>query len=313
MIAFRYAALMASIEHESVVELFRGRPELAPSMMGSLLGVTSPEFATAQVSEAGAEQLTPTEHRADLVICLRDESGAAVQAIVVEVQRRRDPEKSWIWPAYAANIRAKRHCPTTLLVVAVDAGVAAWANEAIQIGPGMRDFKPLVLGPSVLPAVTEAEQAVAAPELAILSAMAHGNSSQGLAVVQASLAAINQLGDDHAAAYFHAVYNGLGDVIRAAVEQIIMQQAQTTEPLPPFLQQFVDRGISEGETKGKAAGEAIGETKGRAHALIRLLTRAGLPLTDADRQRITNCQDPDTLDRWLDNAWGAKSASDVFN
>ncbi|WP_437808051.1 hypothetical protein [Sorangium sp. So ce1078] len=38
---------------------------------------------------------------------------------------------------------------------------------------------PLVLGPEGVPVVTDAEQAMAAPEVVVLSAMAHGQGEAG--------------------------------------------------------------------------------------------------------------------------------------
>ena len=56
-----------------------------------------------------------------------------------------------------------------------------------------------------------------------------------------------------------------------------------------------------------------GELKGGRDALLRLLARAGISLTDDDRVRIQACSDTATLDRWLDNLLGAKTATDVLS
>jgi hypothetical protein len=42
-----------------------------------------------------SDQLIPIEFRADLVLELRDWSGAVVLAIVLEVQRDKDPDKKF--------------------------------------------------------------------------------------------------------------------------------------------------------------------------------------------------------------------------
>ena len=76
------------------------------------------------------------EYRADLVIRLLD--GASVLAIVVEVQLSRDERKRFAWPAYVANLRARRELPVCLLVVTADHATARWAATAIDLGGGNR-------------------------------------------------------------------------------------------------------------------------------------------------------------------------------
>jgi predicted transposase/invertase (TIGR01784 family) len=66
-----------------------------------------------------------------------------------------------------------------------------------------------------------------------------------------------------------------------------------------------DEGVEEGVVKG--------ELKGRREALLRLLARAGIALSDDDRARIQACSDVATLDRWIENVLGAKTAADVFS
>jgi hypothetical protein len=66
--------------------------------------------------------------------------------------------------------------------------------------------------------------------------------------------------------------------------------------------------LAEGEIKG----EIKGKLEAKRDAVLRLLMRAGITLTDDERARILTCADPATLDRWFDNALGAKSAADVL-
>ncbi|MEP7122809.1 MAG: Rpn family recombination-promoting nuclease/putative transposase [Byssovorax sp.] len=60
-------------------------------------------------------------------------------------------------------------------------------------------------------------------------------------------------------------------------------------------------------------GEAAGELKGRRDTLLRLVGRAGIALSEEDRARIQSCIDEATLDRWIDNVFGAKTATDVLS
>jgi predicted transposase/invertase (TIGR01784 family) len=73
-----------------------------------------------------------------------------------------------------------------------------------------------------------------------------------------------------------------------------------------------DEGVEEGHKAGLAEGHKAGLVEGKRDSLVRLLLRAGIALTDADRTRIQACTDPATLDRWMDNVLGAKTAAEVL-
>jgi len=317
---------MPTLEHNGFVEMFRENPSLAPRLLETLFGVKLPAYASVTVVESSLDQLIPVEFRADLVLELRDASGALVLAIVLEVQRDDDPVKKYSWPVYVTVVRAQKRCPTIVLVVAPDAAVATWAAENIDLGLGLGNVKPLVLGPASVPEVTDQAEAEQETELAILSAVAHGNGPNGLAVVLAALGALGRLDQEHAAAYFQIVYHGLREPVRRALEALIMERmTKEKAAFPPFAQQLIDRGklegvregMREGELKGMREGELKGmregELKGKRDALLRLLGRAGITLTEDDRDRIRACTDTATLDRWVDNVLGAKTATDVLS
>jgi hypothetical protein len=64
--------------------------------------------------------------------------------------------------------------------------------------------------------------------------------------------------------------------------------------------------------EGLAQGLAEGLAQAKRAALLRVLSRAGIALTDDEQARIAACADLATLDRWFDDALGAKTAADVF-
>jgi hypothetical protein len=64
--------------------------------------------------------------------------------------------------------------------------------------------------------------------------------------------------------------------------------------------------------EGVEAGIELGEVKGKRDSLLRLLARAGITLSEAQRTIIETCTDPKKLDQWFDRAIGAKTADDVF-
>lgn len=68
----------------------------------------------------------------------------------------------------------------------------------------------------------------------------------------------------------------------------------------------------EGVEEGEIRGEIKGKLEGKRDTLLRLLVRAGVSLTEENRTRILACTDAATLDRWIDNVFGAKTAADVL-
>ncbi|WP_433929396.1 hypothetical protein AB3662_37415 [Sorangium cellulosum] len=309
---------MPTLEHNALVEMFREHPALAPRFLATLLHVEVPPHASVAVVESSLDQLIPVEFRADLVLELRGATGTLVLAIVVEVQRDVDPDKRFSWPTYVTVVRARKRCGTVVLVVAPDAGVAAWAAENIDLGLGMGNVAPLVLGPAVVPEVTDPADAEKETELAVLSAVAHGNGPNGLTVVQAALVALGRLDQEHAVVYFQLIWNGLREPMRQALEALVMErQIEGEATFPPFVQRLIDRGKLEGELKGMREGELKGmregELKGKRDTLLRLLARAGLVLTEDESARVQARTDIATLDRWIDNVLGAKTAAEVLS
>ncbi|WP_437994709.1 hypothetical protein [Sorangium sp. So ce145] len=309
---------MPTLEHNGFVDMFRENPSLAPHFLEILFHLDLPPYATVAVVEASLDQLLPVEFCADLVLELRDGAGALVLSIVLEVQRDIDRRKGYSWPVYVAVVRARKECSAVVLVVAPDAEVAAWAAQKIDLGLGLGTLQPLVLGPASVPEVTDQAEAEKETELAILSAVAHGNGPNGLAVVQSALGALGRLDHEHAAVYFQIVYNALRDPMRRALEALIMErQTEGKATFPPFAQQLIERGRIEGIREGKLEGIREGKLEGileaKRDALLRLVARAGIALTADHRERIQSCKDPAILDRWVDNALEAKDASEVLS
>ncbi|WP_437662317.1 hypothetical protein [Sorangium sp. So ce1182] len=141
----------------------------------------------------------------------------------------------------------------------------------------------------------------------------------GLAVVQAALVALGRLDQEHALVYFQLIWNGLREPMQQALEALVMErQIEGEATSPPFVQKLIDRGklagIREGELEGIREGELKGlregKLEGKRDTLLRLLARAGIALTENESARIQTCTDTATLDRWVDNVLGAKTATE---
>jgi hypothetical protein len=136
---------------------FRSDPRLASELLSGPLGVAVPAFSEARVEPSTMAELKPAEVHADLVVVLRADA-RPVLGIVVEVQRKEDPDKLFAWPAYVAWLRRKLRAETCVLVITQSERVANWASRTIVLGPGAA-LSPLVLRPSSVPVIEAVEEA----------------------------------------------------------------------------------------------------------------------------------------------------------
>lgn len=288
---------MLSATHEALVRLFRNRPELAPELLRGALGVTLPAYAQARVESAELTDVAPAEYRADLVVLLVDSK--PVLAIVIEVQLQRDDRKRFTWPVYVAGIRARFECPACVLVVTPNDAVATWARMPVDLGPGSR-FEPLVVGPSAVPVVRDVGQAVADPELAVLSAMAHGDDAPEIAVsiAFAALEASRTLDDERALLYSDLIFASLGEAARVAFEELMVRNDYEYQ--------------SDFAKKHQAVGRAEGKAEGEASALLTLLDARGIAMSPDDRDRILACNDVAVLERWIRRAVAIAIIDELF-
>jgi hypothetical protein len=262
---------MPSGPHEWLLQLFRNRPSLAPELLRDALHMELPQFTEARIDSADLTDVQPAEYRADVVVRLLD--GASVLGIVVEVQFSADPRKRFAWPAYVANLRRRLECPVCLLVVTADEAIARWAAKPIDMGCGNR-FAPLVLRPSGVPEVTDEAQAHADPELAVLSAIAHGKDSDTDKSAQIALAARNavrDLDEDRSKMYFDLIDIHLSEAARRAMQAMDTRKYE-------YQGEFARRYVAEGEARG--------EIKGRAALVIRQLALRFGPLPQQVETRI---------------------------
>jgi hypothetical protein len=249
---------MPSLTHEGLVSLFRNRPELAPELLRDALGIELPAYAEARVESADLTEVLPTEYRADLVVLLID--GKPVFGIVVEVQLelRDDDRKFFTWPSYVANLRAYLECETCVLVVTPSEAVAARASKPIRLGPGST-VSPFVVGPKAVPVVRDAEAAKRDPELAVLSAMAHGGEEPELAVQIATAAFAGAAGLDAERALLYAdlVRISLSDAARRAFEDLMAT------------------GSYQYQSEFHKKADALGRARGDAFAVLTVLEARG--------------------------------------
>jgi hypothetical protein len=224
--------------------------------------------------------LKSPEFRADLVVVLTLRDGAPVEGIVVEAQLARKARKRFVWPLYAAALRARFEIPVTVLILTVNDAIARWASRTIAIGGG-NTFTPLVIRLSRIPAVTDPARALDELELAVLSVMAHGrdkNVRRAARIVAAAWEATEltvRLDPKRAEMYF--------DLMAASMSENVRRELRTMDPdkyeyQSRFARRYVAQGWRKGKAEGKAEGMAEGTVEGRAALIVRQLTlRFGAP------------------------------------
>ena len=255
-----YGCCMPSPLHESLLLLFRNRPALAPELLRDALQLKLPDYSDIRIDSADLTEIQPAEYRADMVVLLL--RGQPVLGIVVEIQLSRDERKRFVWPAYVANLRARFECPVCLLVVTSKESVASWAAKPIDMGNGY-SFVPWVLGPAGVPAIRDPIRARADPELAVLSAIAHGrnpDSDWSASIASTANAAIEGLDGDRWKLYFDLVMTSLSGAARRKLQAMDPAKYQ-------FQSAFAKRYVAMGEAQGKARGRL----EGRAELIVKLL------------------------------------------
>jgi len=282
---------MPSLTHEALVLLFRNRPELAPELLRDALGVELPAYAEARVEAADLSDVIPAEYHADLVVLLVD--GKPVLAIVVEVQLQKDERKPFTWPVYIAGLRARFECPTCVLVVTPSEPVADWARTPIGLGPGSL-VVPFVIGPKAVPIVRDIEAAKRDPELAVLSAMAHGKGDMAPEVALAALAAAAGLDEERALLYSDVIMASLSEASRTALEKLMAT------------------GNYEYQSDFAKTHRAQGNAEGEARGVLKFLEARGITVSADQKARILACTDIEVLDRWIRKAVSVTTADALF-
>lgn len=124
-----------------------------------------------------------------------------------------------------------------------------------------------VLGPSGVPVVTDARVAQQNPELAVLSAMAHGrdaNVTRAIDIAAAAQRAASGLDLDRSRIYLDLIMNSLGEAARRALTDMDPRKYV-------FQSDFARRYIALGRAEGIEEGRSEGRTEGRAALILRQL------------------------------------------
>lgn len=288
---------MPKITHEALVTILRSDPKLLVDIVwperqidASSIHLTHTEFVDVNLPEC----------RADGVLLVGDEPKAPEWALVAEAQDCVDPKKRRRWPGYVTGVFGRHACPVDLVVLTVDREVAAWAARPITAGrlPGALTFTPVVVGPDQIPRITDADAARRSPELAVLSAVAHGDEPGAEAIALAALVAAGDLDNDRGILYVDLVFHHLAPAARALLEQLMATANYE------FQSDFARKFFFEGRAEGEARGEA--------RMLLHLIELRRIPASEQDRERILACMDCAQLERWAARVLTARTMDEIF-
>ncbi len=226
--------------------------------------------------------------------------------LAVESQGKPDPDKHNSWTYYLAHMYAKYRLPPFLLVVCKDKATAAWASEPIRVGRGFHTSMvvfPLVLGPGILPVITEPDEAARDLGVAVFSALAYA-TDPGLTAILDALA--SGVADD-------AGKSGSGDVDRvdwAEIVEIGLGEGPGREYWRNLMATYTPNFPGSNSIVEESWLE--GRAKGRAEDILRVLEVRGVETPDPVRDRVTACTDLDVLGTWLDRSLSVARAEELF-
>lgn len=282
--------------------LVRSDPQVITQLVSSAIAVELPSCDGARLAPCDVTEWGARELRADTVFVLPGDNGTTELAVVVEVQFGRDESKTWSWPAYLVNVRARLKCPTMLVVVSPDRAIAKWCRKPIETGHPRLVLEPVVVGPDAVPPVVDPAEAARQPSLAVLSCLAYSDTDGVDPVLRATLEALNTIDRDDARRYHDVLRAVLSKSTLVRMEQLMLDDKYT------FKSDFALMHIAQGRAEGRAEGLAEGEAK----AVLAVLKARGLKVSRTIRQRVLGCRDVEQLKAWVERAVTAERASDVF-
>ncbi|WP_344981826.1 hypothetical protein, partial [Streptosporangium fragile] len=214
---------MPSPQHDSLIQLFRDRPQLAVEILRDLLGQDLPATPLIRLESPTFNTRPSDDIEADLVIVLGPPPSPA-HAVIVEIQQDKSKNPRQL-ARYAAALWLLLNCDVTVLVICPDARTAAHYAQPIDSGLTGYRLQARVLGPDGIPAITDPQQAAAQPELSAMAVMVHGRDRK---VVEAFAAALAELPDEHAPKYYEYAYSMSAPEVRRLLEEIM---TSTTWPV----------------------------------------------------------------------------------
>ncbi|GIH27342.1 hypothetical protein Aph01nite_56520 [Acrocarpospora phusangensis] len=302
---------MVTPRHEGLTGIATLDAGITAEALRALFDLSIPN-GEARVLSCDLSEAVPAVYRADAAILYASRDTSL--GVIVEVQLRPDHRKHDSWLAYIANLRARDHTPTCLVVICPNRQTATWASLPIETGhPGLT-LVPLVIGPDNTSVITDVAEAVGNIGLAAIAAITHSENPQIRAILAALTEALNHIDPAAAQRYAEYVTVALTGTAKTEMEQLMATKSYLYQG--KYAQSLIEEGrasgIAEGRASGIAEGRASGIAEGEAKSLLFVLEKRGVELSETDRKNVLSCTDQELLTAWLERALTARSVEDVF-
>jgi hypothetical protein len=206
--------------HAFLARMLRESPSLALRLVELIAREPSPPCATLEPIPAQLWDSRPRGYsRPDAAYLIKDIDGKLLSPLVLVVQLGPSPGKKDEWLHCMATLLARFRSLVTFVVVTLDRDTERWCAEPLVLDHGPSVFYPAVVGPSVIPRITDIAHAKTMPEIAVLSALAHARAPGAMTIAFAALAACETLDTDEGRRYADFLTDWLDDTSPAFLRE----------------------------------------------------------------------------------------------
>jgi hypothetical protein len=233
---------------------------------------------------------------------------------VVECQLSVARDKRYSWVEYLAAARRTFATDALVFVISPVDRVITWAHGLFARSPGLR---PILIGARQVPMITDPRRALRKPELAVLSAVFHGDSERGSEVLFAAATAMRSMSAAARRECRMLLEDALPEARMDEIRQLTDDEAQHAadewlRSRGPY--QIGHReGLEQGLERGLEQGLEQGLERGLHQALALVLELRGLVPTPVEQARIDACRDPVVIERWCQRAKTAGEVDELFD
>jgi len=147
-------------------------------------------------------------------------------------------------------------------------------------------MRPTVIGPDLVPVVTDREAAERLPALSVLSVIAHGRSKHAFDVGRAGLYGAASVDGPERVLYNDIVLHHLDAAARVALEPMAINLKQPYEPQIELYRKIFAEEKSKLQDEAMREGKLKGKLEGKLETLSAVLEARGFRLDDALRTRL---------------------------
>ncbi len=314
--------------HEGILALISADPLLAIELFCQLsrvpIPIGRPEIVDGTLIAYSFKD-QPREIRVDRLIILRQAHlpGSPVRlAVPFEAQLGLDYEKRFRLLEYIAAVRRDYRCSADAVVFAPSRGLAESIRGLFDDEP---KFCPLIAGPDAIPMMTDPDQALARPSLALLSAVAHADSEFGHVAALLAAWVLHHIAPPRRRLYMQMLMAALPEGLASDVHPWLPAEQEEWIPsefekrgylynrlVKDARKEGRQQGLEEGLQQGLQQGDARGVLAGLRRALTLVLRSRGLEPTRAQQARIDACESRAQLEEWLLVAEHVTRVSELF-